>query len=282
MPELPEVETIKRGLFDFVLKKKIVKVKVFENKSFLGDISEVKGNCINNLYRLGKALFFELSNGKTMMAHLRMTGQIVYVGKTERFGGGHPSENFVDILPNKQTRIEFELDDGSKMFFNDQRKFGFFKVIDSEKVESEAFVKKLGKEPFFMSGGELYKKIKNKSANIKSVLLDQTIMSGLGNIYTDETLFDVGILPTRICNTLTEKECEQIVCSARKVLNKSIDAGGSTIKNYVKADGTRGDYLKLFAKVYGREGEICEKCGAKIKKMRTAGRGTYYCERCQK
>lgn len=281
MPELPEVETIKRGLEKYVIRKKIKQVFVYENKSFVGDEQNIVGSCIKNLYRKGKALFFELSNGYTMMIHLRMTGQIIFLGK-ERFAGGHPSENFLDELPNKQTRIQFSFSSGDQMFFNDQRKFGFVKIILTKDVSEEDFVRRLGKEPWEMSGEDLYKKIVQRNADIKSALLNQEIIAGLGNIYVDETLFDSNISPKRKCCDITEMEAEQIICSARKVMEKSIQAGGSTIKNYVKADGTRGDYLKLFAKAYGREGERCEKCGGIIMKIRVAGRGTYYCPNCQK
>ena len=280
MPELPEVETIRRGLFKLILNKKIVQVQVFEAKSFLGEKTEVEGAKIVQLRRRGKALIFDLDNGNSFLVHLRMTGQMIFVGD-ERFAGGHPNENFVSELPNKQTRVVFELENG-KLFFNDQRKFGFVKVMRTEDVEKDAFVSKLGKEPWEMNTGELFEKLKKKNICVKAALLDQTIMAGLGNIYADETLYYSRVRPTRKCQELSEKEVELLIEGAKKTMEDSLEAGGSTIKNYVKADGTRGDYLELFAKAYGREGETCERCGGKIKKIRVAGRGTYFCEECQK
>lgn len=281
MPELPEVETIRRGLTKLVLNKKIVRVEVLEKKSFLGRETEVENTKIIGLRRRGKALIFDLDNEKSFLVHLRMTGQMIFVGK-ERFAGGHPNENFVVELPNRQTRVIFSFLDGAKMFFNDQRKFGFVKVMATKEVEEDGFVKKLGEEPWEKTAAELGKKILKKNTCVKAALLDQTVMAGLGNIYADETLFFAKVHPTRKCASLTKSELEKIVLGARKTMEDSLNAGGSTIKNYVKADGTKGDYLELFAKAYGREGEKCERCGEKIKKIRVAGRGTYVCERCQK
>ena len=281
MPELPEVETIRRGLEKWIVRKKIARVEVWNAKSFLGETKEVVGAKIEEIGRRGKALLVKLDNGRTMMVHLRMTGQMIFVGE-ERFAGGHPNENFVEELPNKQTRVIFVFTSGENLFFNDQRKFGFIKVLKDEEVEEESFLRALGKEPWEMTGRELYEKLEKKKMVVKAALLDQKIVAGLGNIYADETLYDAGIAPTRKCEEISEAEAEQIICSARKVMEKSLESGGSTIKNYVKADGTRGDYLDLFAKVYGREGKKCEKCGGEISKTRVAGRGTYYCRRCQK
>jgi len=280
MPELPEVETIKRGLSSLVLNKKIVQVKVLENKAFIGEITEVLNTKIVPLRRKGKALIFDLDNGYSFLVHLRMTGQLIYVG-AERFAGGHPSDNFLANLPNRQTRVIFELKD-AKLFFNDQRKFGFIKVLKTTEVENDSFIKKLGPEPWEMSAKDLGNKLKNKHTCIKAALLDQTIMAGLGNIYADETLFFAGVLPTRICQDLSSLEIKKIIQGARKTMEQSLEAGGSTLKNYVKADGSKGDYLELFAQVFNRAGAKCPRCGGEIEKTRVAGRGTYLCRGCQK
>lgn len=284
MPELPEVETIRRGISKLVLNKKIIQVRILEEKSFKGEVADILNTKIVQIRRRGKALIFDLENRYSFLIHLRMTGQIIYVENNrggERFAGGHPNESFLSDLPNGQTRVIFEFREG-KMYFNDQRKFGFVKVMKTENVEKDEFIKKLGKEPWEMSGEELFLKLNKKFVQVKGALLDQTIMAGLGNIYVDETLHFAGISPMRKCCDLSKREVEDIVRGARNVMEKSLESGGSTIRNYVRADGSRGNYLDLFAKVYGREGETCEKCGEKIKKIRVAGRGTYYCERCQK
>ena len=281
MPELPEVETIRRGLKDLIISQKIKKVTVSCEKSFFGDLTLVKGSVIKEIRRFGKALILDLDNNYSLMIHLRMTGQLIYDGK-ERYAAGHPSENFTSELPNKQTRVIIELENGT-LFFNDQRKFGFIKVIKTEEIKKDAFIRKLAKEPWEMTAEEFSEKLlRHKNAPIKSVILDQTVICGLGNIYADESLFMSKIHPTRKAGTISKKEAEKLLKSAREVMQKSIDSGGSTMKTYVKADGTKGDYLEKFAQVFRREGKPCLKCGEPIIKIKVAGRGTHICPNCQK
>lgn len=281
MPELPEVETIKRGLSKFCLGKKILHVKVFCEKSFIGPTELVEGQEIVGFRRFGKALIVDLKNGISMMVHLRMTGQLIYDGK-ERYAAGHPSENFVAELPNKQTRVMFEMDSGT-LYFNDQRKFGFVKVIPTAEVEDDKFIKNLAKEPWEMSAEEFYQKLqRHKNAPIKAVILDQKTICGLGNIYADEALYDAEIHPKRLAGSLSTVEAENLIKSACKVMDASIDSGGSTMATYVKADGTKGDYLEKFAKVFRNEGNPCPRCGTEIEKIKVAGRGTHICPQCQK
>jgi formamidopyrimidine-DNA glycosylase len=278
MPELPEVETIKRGLSKFIIKKKLTKTTILCAKSFVG--TPVTGT-VKAIRRFGKALIIDLDNGKSLVIHLRMTGQLIYDGK-ERFAAGHPSDNFIDELPNKQTRVVLEFDSGS-LFFNDQRKFGFIKVIDTNQVEQDAFIKKLAKEPWQMSSDEFYEKLqKHKNSPIKAVILDQTIICGLGNIYADESLFMSKIHPATKAGALTKKEASTLLSMAAKAMDTAIASGGSTMKDYVKADGTKGDYLDKFAQIFNRTGKPCLVCGTKIEKIRVAGRGTHICPNCQR
>lgn len=291
MPELPEVETIRRGLKDFIVGNKIKNVEVFCAKSFIGEPGEIEGCTVNEIRRYGKALVIDFDNDKSMITHLRMTGQLIYDGgkflegaslELERFAAGHPSENFVAKLPNKQTRVMIKFTDGV-LYFNDQRKFGFMKVVPLEKVEEDSFIKKLAKEPWQMTADELYKQMqKHKKALVKAVILDQSVICGLGNIYADEALYMAGIHPMRRAGSLSMGEAEKLLEAACEVMTRSIESGGSTMATYVKADGTRGDYLEKFAQVFRREGEPCGKCGEKIIKIRVAGRGTHICPCCQK
>lgn len=281
MPELPEVETIRRGLADYIVGKKIIGVEVLCEKSFCGNAKDVIGKKVIGIRRYGKALVVDLAGGVSMMIHLRMTGQLIYDG-AERYAAGHPSENFVDTLPNKQTRVVIKFADGV-LYFNDQRKFGFVKVLLTNDVEKDGFISKLAKEPWQMSTRELYEKLqRHPKSCIKAVILDQTVICGLGNIYADEALYMAGIHPMRRAGTLNMEEVERLLESARKVMTESIESGGSTMATYVRADGTRGDYLEKFAKVYRRDGEKCPRCGEKIEKIRVAGRGTHICPKCQK
>ena len=285
MPELPEVETIRRGLSGFILGKKITGIQVLCEKSFVG---EPAVGVVCGLRRFGKALVIDLDCGQSLMIHLRMTGQLIWRNACDNtetasgFAGGHPSENFVAELPNKQTRVTLKFEDGI-LFFNDQRKFGFIKVIPTVNVEEDSFISKLAKEPWKMTAGELFDGLRrHKNSSVKAVILDQTVVSGLGNIYADEALYSAMIHPARKAGSLSMEETQKLLDAMRSVMEKSIEAGGSTLQNYVKADGTRGDYLDLFAKVYHRNGSACERCGTEIVKIKLAGRGTHFCPQCQK
>lgn len=323
MPELPEVETIRRGLNRFILDKKIVNVKILCDKSFIGPKELIEGQEIIAIRRFGKALVFDFKNQISMLVHLRMTGQLIYracgeeSGKnyiemiqagdfktslyTEKsFAGGHPTDSFFSKLPNKQTRVFFEIgsvDDIGKthsgfleqkigsgtLYFNDQRKFGFCKIIETDEVLQDEFIKKLAKEPWQISVEEFKKNLlHHKNAEVKPTILDQTVIAGLGNIYADEALFLAKIHPERLVSTLKDHEIETLLESAKTVMQRSIDSGGSTMATYVKADGTRGDYLQKFAQVFRREGEPCNRCGTEIIKIKVAGRGTHLCPNCQK
>ncbi len=284
MPELPEVETIRRGLNKFIIRKKIIHTDTLCDKSFIGQPAV---GVVQGLRRFGKALVIDLDNHLSLMIHLRMTGQLIFdpspkeKGKT-RFAAGHPSDNFIDNLPNKQTRVVLEFGDGSHLYFNDQRKFGFIKTLPTDEVKNDPFIKKLAKEPWQMTSEEFYEKLsKHPKSNIKAIILDQAIICGLGNIYADEALFLSHIHPERKCGSITKNEAELLLRSAREVMDKSIDSGGSTMKTYVKADGTKGDYLELFANVFRRDGQPCPRCKTKIQKIRVAGRGTHICPSCQ-
>ena len=278
MPELPEVETVRRGLKEFILDAKLKRVEVLCEKSFIG---EPKIGKITNIRRFGKALILDLDNGYSFMIHLRMTGQLIFDGK-ERYAAGHPSDNFVAQLPNKQTRVIIKLENGA-LYFNDQRKFGFIKSLKTDQVENDSFIKKLAKEPWQMAEKEFYEKLQqHPKSPIKAVILDQTIICGLGNIYADESLFAAKIHPETKAGNINRIKAKNLLLAARDVMQKSIDSGGSTMKDYVKADGTKGDYLDKFAQVFNRTGQICPACGkAKIIKIKVAGRGTHVCERCQ-
>ncbi len=295
MPELPEVETIRRGLEKFILNKKIINTDILCEKSFLGH--PVTGKVIA-LRRFGKALIIDLEDGNSLMVHLRMTGQLIFdpadgeriqsagpahSATTGRFAAGHPSENFLDKLPNKQTRVVITLDSGT-LYFNDQRKFGFIKPIKTSEVENDSFIRKLAKEPWQMSKTDFYNKLQRHAKSpIKATILDQTIICGLGNIYADEALFAAKIHPATPSGAITETKAGQLLVAAREVMERSIASGGSTMATYVKPDGTRGDYLEKFAQVFRREGSLCPRCGkAKIQKIRIAGRGTHICPNCQR
>lgn len=282
MPELPEVETIKCGLNNFVLNKKINKVVVLNEKSLRGNKNFVEGQRIVALKRRGKALLVQLENNFWLMIHLRMTGQLIYVGN-ERFAAGHPDGGFVETMPGRHTRVYFEFEDGTQLFFNDQRKFGFVAVLDELGVATDAFLLKLGPEPWAMTNEDFWQMLqRHLAAPIKATILDQKNIAGVGNIYADEACFYAQILPWRKVETLMRAEADLLLEGICRTMQASIDSGGSTMKDYVRADGTKGNYLEKFAQVFRREEQVCRRCGEEIQKTRVAGRGTHYCAGCQK
>jgi formamidopyrimidine-DNA glycosylase len=218
----------------------------------------------------------------TIMAHMRMTGQMIVVGAGERFAAGHPDGNFVAEMPSKHTRVWFGFEDGSHLYFNDLRKFGFLALLDEKSLKNDRFLQELGPEPWDMSEADFYEALqRHKSAPIKATLLNQKVVAGLGNIYVDEACHLTRIFPGTLTGKLSRAQSDALLQNARKVMQDAIDAGGSTMKDYVRADGTRGNYLDKFARVFRRDGEACLTCGTTILKTRVAGRGTHYCPKCQ-
>jgi len=314
VPELPEVETVRRGLERLIVGKKIVDVKIYNEKSFQASPADTKeflvGAKVIAIRRRAKVLIIDLDSGYSLVTHLKMTGQLVFRGG-EAWAAGHPTDSFVAELPDRSTRVEFilsssdlirgsrknhELDSRVKhendrtslshLFFNDQRKFGWIKLLPTIEVENIDFLSKVGPEPLTGDPKLPEKFIKNirhrNNTTIKAAILDQTVIAGIGNIYADESLWGAKIHPATRVRDLSDTQLKKILAEAIKVMNKSIDSGGSTMKNYIKADGTKGNYLEKFANVFRRDGEPCPRCGTTIEKIRIAGRGTHICPRCQK
>ncbi len=286
MPELPEVEIVKRGLAKLLPGKTIKKVTWDWDKSFPNAQTDLDsfllGAKIILVKRRAKVLLIELSSKYSLVIHLKMTGQLVYVGK-QRFGAGHPTNSLVGKLPDKSTRVIFDLGD-AKLFFNDQRKFGWIRLIPTTEVPNIDFFKRIGPEPLAASFstkdfGERLKKRPNSS--VKTVLLDQSIIAGVGNIYADEALWGAKIHPSTFVKDLSTAKFNKLFKELQYVLRLSIKKGGSTDRNYVNAEGKKGSYLS-FARVFRREGLPCPRCGTVIIKTRIAGRGTHLCPKCQK
>ena len=284
---MPEVETVRRGLEKLVVGRKILDVNILNSKSFQVTKNEIKKSLVSakivTIRRRAKVLIIDLSTNYSLVIHLKMTGQIVFRGE-ENWGGGHPNNSFLSELPNRSTRVEFKLSNDAKLFFNDQRKFGWIKLLPTIEVENMEFIAKLGPEPLIGNPEkEFLARIRRRSrSTIKSAILDQTVIAGIGNIYADESLWNAKIHPSTRVSALADEKLAETLSSAIEVMNKSIDIGGSTIQNYINADGSEGDYLKLFANVFNRSGEPCKRCREIIKKIRVAGRGTHICPKCQK
>ena len=282
MPELPEVETIRRGLDKLILHKKIAAVHILCEKSFRGDEKWLISQEIDKLDRRGKALLIHLSNQMWMMVHLRMTGQMIFVGD-EKFAAGHPDGGFTEEMPGRHTRVYFDFEDGTHLYFNDQRKFGFIAVLDELGLEEDNFLKKLAPEPWDIGEDAFWEMLqRHRAAPVKAAILDQSNIAGVGNIYADEGCFYAGVLPWRRCGDLSREESDLLLKGLCEVMQAAIDSGGSTMKDYVRADGSKGSYLEKFAQVFRRDGLECKRCGGMIEKTRVAGRGTHYCRGCQK
>ena len=287
MPELPEVETIRRGLEPILVGRQIMDVIVLNEKSFHGSTNDVVQflveATIKNVRRRAKVLMIDLSTDYSLVIHLKMTGQIVVRG-ANNWAGGHPNESFVEDLPNKSTRIYLTFDDGAKLFFNDQRKFGWIKLIPTITIDELAFISKLGPEPLIGNPAEefLTRVRRRNNTTIKAAILDQSVIAGIGNIYADEALWLAKIHPETRVRDLTDSQLASILKGAIEAMTKSIESGGSTMQNYITADGSRGNYLDLFANVFRREGLACPRCGTTIEKIRVAGRGTHICPNCQR
>ena len=295
MPELPEVETVRRDLQTKIKGRKIVSIKILapqiapQSGAILSRI--LAGNSFKDIDRIGKLLIFELKQAKGkydfLLIHMKMTGQLIYKDGQKLTAGGHSlrpgsiSEAVGGELPNRSTRAIISFEKGRVLFFNDLRKFGYIKLVSSEELEK--IKQRFGIEPLtenFLKDS-FFKALKRRKKNIKAVLLDQSIISGLGNIYVDESLFASGIRPQRLSSSLKLAEIELLYKQIQVIIKKAIERRGTTFNTYVDGSGKKGNFTPLL-KVYGRAAKPCLNCGQAIKKIKFAGRGTHYCQNCQK
>jgi formamidopyrimidine-DNA glycosylase len=271
MPELPEVETIRKDLKKMIVGKMISAVDIIEPRSVRNkpDLFKriLRKNSFADMKRKGKLLIMELSGGNSLLVRLGMTGQLIY-------GSGY--------VPTKHTRAIIGFEDGSKLFFNDIRKFGsLFAATDPEK---DLILRRIGIDPLDKRFSLEYFKalIKNKKRTLKAFLLDQGSVSGIGNIYADEICFDSKLKPGRNISGLNDMDIEMLYNSIIRILHLAIKNRGTTFSDYVDASGKKGRFSGHL-KVYGKEKDDCARCKTRsIKKIRVAGRSTRFCELCQK
>jgi len=266
MPELPEVETIKRELEKAVLGKKITEVcvhvpVVIRQPSVEQFKKGLTGVTIKNILRKAKVLILELSNGKALTIHLKMTGQLIYPGN------------------GKTSRVSFKLSDGKFLDFNDQRLFADLRLLDDWK--QLPFILNLGPEPFDISVEQFKEMLSGKKTKIKPLIMDQAFISGVGNLYAAEALFRAKIGPQRPAASLSDKEAQSLLKEIQLTLREAIEHKGSSVDNYVQLTGSPGGYVK-YHKVYDREGKPCIICKNPVKRIALGGRGTYFCPKCQK
>lgn len=272
MPELPEVETVRRGLEKLILGKKISSVEIRYPKMIKTDLDqfqkELPGQLVKSMGRRGKYLLFYLTD-KVLISHLRMEGKYFY------YPGQVPERKHAHVL------IQFE--DGGTLVYEDVRKFGTMELLAPELLDAYFVSKKLGPEPTEQDFDlEIFRGALKKSKKpIKSHLLDQTLVAGLGNIYVDEVLWRAQIHPARPSNSLSAQEARKVHVQTIEVLGQAVEKGGSTIRTYTNAFGEDGT-MQDFHQVYDKTGEACSRCGSIIEKIQLGGRGTHFCPKCQR
>ncbi len=286
MPEMPEVETIRLGLARYILHKNITGLEVRKEKIVrtLGKklAKKLRGKTFTAIGRRGKLLIFHVSSGEYMLVHLKMTGQLIYEKGKTRIAGGHSWPKIADSLPNRYSHVIFSFADGSTLFFNDMRQFGYIELVDEARLRK--ILGTYGPEP--LEATTTYEKFSEalgkRSVAIKAALLNQQIVAGIGNIYADEACFYAGIRPGRKVHSLTVVEKKVLFKSVRDVLKRALKYGGTTFSNFRDVEGKKGNFTRLL-KAYGRGGMECLRCGfSPLKKGVIAGRGTVWCPSCQK
>lgn len=299
MPELPEVEIVRRGLERTALGKTVAQVHVRVKKLFADDSGLIGrvlvGAKIVAVERRAKILLLDLSSGWTLAAHLKMTGQFIVVSGGQETGnrkmdfvGGHPEKAYQRPLPHKHTHITIDFADGTKLHFNDLRKFGWLRLFPHEAVDGYRTIDEflgtlsLGPEPLSGDFTQAYfiALVSGRKVPIKQLLLEQKGISGIGNIYADEALFYAKIDPRRRASTLTKKELVLLREGIQAVLEKGIQFGGTSKNTYMHVDGTRGEMQK-YLNVYKREGQPCKICGTPIKRIKLGQRSAHFCPKCQ-
>ena len=274
MPELPEVETIAKGLENHIIGKKISYVKTSDKRLRLPLPASIyltlKGKEILSIKRRARYILINLSDNQVMLVHLGMSGKLIYKNK----------------LPNsvaKHDHFIAKFSDNSCLIYNDARRFGLIDLVSNEEVDNHKMIKNLGPEPLSeeFNADYLQKEFLNKSMNIKTAMMDNKIVVGVGNIYINESLFESSISPLRPAKSLKLSELELLVNNVKKILTKAIKLGGSTLRDYVNLNGDVGEFQFDF-KVYGRNNEKCFICNNIIKRIKQNGRSSFYCKNCQK
>ncbi len=285
MPELPEVETVRRGLAPFLEGRRIVRAKTKRAdlrfpfpKRFA---KRLEGRRVEALSRRAKYLLAELDDGNIWVTHLGMTGRWSVAGLKQQPGDFY----YVEPPDPAHTHFVLESDNGARLEFNDPRRFGYMDLIARHAFDVHPWFKGLGPEPLGneFSAPYLAEALAGKKANIKSALLDQRVVAGLGNIYVVEALHRAGIAPARAAGAVSRARLEKLTPAIRAALEQAIAAGGSTLSDYANVDGKQGGFQQRFA-VYDREGEPCvtRKCAGVVKRAVHAGRSTFWCPRCQR
>lgn len=280
MPELPEVETLKLGLQKYLKGHKFLDVDILSKGILEGSAKQIIGAKVIEIRRFGKGLVIDLDNGKSLAIHIKLTGQIIY--RDPKTAKVPVSPQKVKTLPNNATRIIFKLDRDAILYFNDLRKFAWIRIVPTEEVMEMPFFKNMGPEPFKDLTYEKFEKIISSSKIVvKPLIMDQTRIGGIGNIYANDALFLAKIEPRRRANSLSLPEIKKLYKAVITVMERSFKYGGASELNFVNVMGQEGSY-QMHSLVYGKKGKPCPNCGGEIKKIFLGGRGTFFCPTCQK
>ena len=285
MPELPEVETVRRGLAPVLEGRRLKRVEARrpDLRFALPErfAERLEGAKVLRLDRRAKYLVAPLDTGESLVAHLGMSGRFTILAKKSTV---RPGEFYYADAPDPaHTHVVLETDRGDRVEYNDPRRFGYMTLIPTEDLEAHAYFAGLGPEPLgnAFHAEHLARAFAGKKQNVKATLLDQRIVAGLGNSYVCEALFRSNISPKRAAGLIAAGRLERLTTTVRDVLNEAIEAGGSTLRDYATVDGALGYFQHRF-KVYGREGEPCPNCAAPIARIVQGGRSTFYCAKCQR
>jgi formamidopyrimidine-DNA glycosylase len=288
VPELPEVEVTRRQIEPLLVGRRIRAAHTTRaSQLFLTPPARLRrglaGRTVEELGRRGKYLLARLDGGSRLVVHLGMTGQLLSsaaVSERLRPAAARAREAYRPFRPDAHTHLRLGFEDGGpEVFYRDVRRFG--KVLLLGRGESHPRLDRLGTDALEASGEALFRATRKRRAAIKAVLLDQSLIAGVGNIYADEVLFLAGVRPGRRAGRVTRRECQHLADGIRRVMRRSIEAGGSTISDYVAPDGSDGSY-QLEQKIYARDGEPCISCGSGIRKTVVAQRSAHYCPVCQR
>ena len=289
MPELPEVEVVKRSLISKTQNLIVKAVKINDGRlRYKIDRSKIKkiiGLKFKKISRRSKYLLFFFNKHIVMLVHLGMTGKFFFINCKKKKYKTSFYYTLNEEKDKKHDRVIFDLSNNQKLIYNDIRKFGFIKLIKSHNLDQNVHLKHLGPEPLSTEFNFRYFKnyIKGKDRNIKNILMDQKFVSGLGNIYVNEILFFSRVKPSKKMKKLTDVEIHRIIKFSKKIISKAIMFGGSSIKNFSSSSGKKGSFQQYFS-VYGRKGKNCPNvnCIGKIKKIVIANRASFFCNKCQK
>jgi formamidopyrimidine-DNA glycosylase len=282
MPELPEVETVRRGLLPAMEGKRFLRVEIRRKDlrfPFPAKFNQrLEGARMQHLGRRAKYLVGELSTGEALIMHLGMTGRFTVSGK--KAPGKFHHEHGED---EKHDHVVFDMQGGTRITFNDARRFGFMELWRTDELGEYPGFKGLGPEPISneFSGAYLKEAFEGKKAPVKAALLDQRVVAGLGNIYVSEALFRSGVNPKKLAGAIKRDKLERLAVEVRKVINEAIAAGGSTISDFGTPDGELGYFQHRF-RVYDKEGKPCPTCAKPIRRLVQSGRSTFYCATCQR